>query len=69
MDFIEVLPKFMGKDVILVVVDRLTKYAQFVALSYPFTAPLVPKVFFYNIFKLHGAPVTILFDQGSIFQS
>ena len=35
MDFITGLPKFKGKRVIMVVVDRLPKYAHFCALSHP----------------------------------
>ena len=37
LDFIEGLPKSKGKDGILVVVDRRTKYAYFIPLSHPFT--------------------------------
>jgi hypothetical protein len=36
MDFIEALPKVGGKSVILTVVDRLSKYAHFVALAHPY---------------------------------
>ena len=44
MDFIGGLPKAQGKDTILVVVDRLTKYAHFFALSHPYTAKEVVRV-------------------------
>jgi len=36
MDLVEGLPKVQGKDVILVVVDKLIKYAYFLAFSHPF---------------------------------
>ena len=38
MDFMTCLPKWEGNSVIMVVVDRLTKYAHFCALSHPFKA-------------------------------
>ena len=45
MDFITGLPKSEGKSVIMVVVDRLTKYAHFCALSHPFKASTISTAF------------------------
>jgi len=45
MDFVTGLPKSEGKSVIMVVVDRLTKYAHFCALSHPFKANIVSTTF------------------------
>jgi hypothetical protein len=45
MDFIEKLPKSSGYDTILVVVDRFTKYAHFIALKHPFTVAEPPELF------------------------
>ena len=56
MDFITGLPKSEGKSVIMVVVDRLTKYAHFCALSHPFKASTVSTAFMETIQKLHGNP-------------
>jgi transposase InsO family protein len=69
MDFIEGLPKSASKDVILVVVDRLTKYAHFLALSHLYTAQSVAQLFWDNIFKLHGPPTAISTDRDRIFTS
>lgn len=46
LDFIEGLPKSEGYDTILVVVDKFSKFAKFISLSYPFTA-LQVATFFY----------------------
>jgi len=69
MDFIEGLPISYGKQVIFVVVDRLSKAAHFMALSHPYSAKEVAQSFLDNVFKLHGFPTTITSDRDSVFVS
>ncbi|KAK4283600.1 hypothetical protein QN277_000533 [Acacia crassicarpa] len=69
MDFIEGLPKSNGKDTIWVVVDRLSKYGHFVALSHPFSASTLAQQFLDGVYKLHGAPTEIISDRDPIFIS
>jgi len=69
MDFIEGLPVLRGRDTILVVVNRLSKYAHFLALAHPFTAAVAAKSYFEHIFKLHGLPKTIVSDKDETFMS
>jgi hypothetical protein len=67
MDFITGLPKSEGKSVIMVIVDRLTKYAHFCALSHPFKASTVATAFMEIVQKLHGSPKIIVSDRDPIF--
>lgn len=69
MDFITGLPSSKGCQVILVVVDRLTKYAHFAALKSGFTSACVAEKFFETVVKLHGLPSTIISDRDRVFRS
>jgi hypothetical protein len=69
MDFIDGLPKSEGFLVILVVVDRFTKYARFIPLKHPYTAQSVALTFFNNVVRLHGFPKTIVSDRDKVFTS
>jgi hypothetical protein len=67
MDFVEGLPMSKGKNVILVVVDRFTKYSHFIALSHPYTTKDVVDLYMTHVFKLHGLPKVIVTDRDPIF--
>jgi hypothetical protein len=69
MDFIVGLPKSVNKSVIMVVVDRLSKYVHLCALQHPFTASKMAQIFMDNTFKLHGMPRSIVSDRDPIFTS
>jgi transposase InsO family protein len=55
--------------VILTVVDRLSKFAHFIALSHPYSATSVAKAFFDSIVRLHGIPCSIVSDRDTVFTS
>jgi hypothetical protein len=67
MDFITGLPKSEGKSVIMVIVDRLTKYTHFCAHSHPFKDSTVASAFMETVQKLHGIPKITLSDRDPIF--
>ena len=67
MDFVEGLLKSHLKSVVFVVVDRLTKYTHFMALSHPYTAAKVANQYMHFVFKLHGMSSTIISDREPTF--
>ena len=69
MDFIQGLPKYGGKTIILVVVDRLSKYSHFCALSHPYTTSSIAQIFMDQRFLLHGIPSSIVSDHNTTFTS
>ena len=68
MDFVEAFPKSQ-MEVVMVVVDRLTKFVHFVALSHPYTTSKVTALYMQHVFKLHGMPTSIVIDRDPIFTS
>lgn len=69
MDFIVGLPNSRGQTTILVVIDRLTKYAHFGALPTSFTTSKVAELFSHMVIRLHGVPRTLVSDRDPIFTS
>ncbi|XP_072060384.1 uncharacterized protein [Arachis hypogaea] len=62
-DFIVSLLVSSGYSVIMVVVDRLTKYAYFLPLKQDFNSRTVAESFINNVVKLHGFPKSIISDR------
>ena len=70
MDFIDGLPRSQkDNDSIWVIVDRLTKVAQFVPVKTKTDAKKLADLYVEHILKLHGAPSNIVSDRGPQFVS
>jgi hypothetical protein len=69
MDFITGLPNSFGYTVIMVVIDRLTKYSHFIAQKADYSSKTVAEAFMNNIVKLHGIPMSIVSDRDKVFTS
>ena len=66
-DFITKLPVVAGKDAILVVCDRLSKMTHFVATMEETSAEGLARLFWDNVWKLHGLPESVVLDRGPQF--
>ncbi|KJZ70324.1 hypothetical protein HIM_10292 [Hirsutella minnesotensis 3608] len=73
MDFITDLPPVRCEkkiySSILVVVDRLTRYARYIPVSSRISTDGLAEVFLREIFKHYGMPNGIVSDRGSLFTS
>ena len=67
MDFITKLPVVAEKDAILVVCNRLSKIAHFVAMMKGTLVERLVRLFRDYVWKLHGLPESIVSDQGPQF--
>ena len=59
--------KSLGKNVIMVFFNKITRYAHFCALAHPFSASIVVSTFMDTFQKLHGNPKVIVSDRDPIF--
>jgi len=66
-DFITKLPVVAGRDVVLVVCDRLSKMTYFVATTEGTLVEGLARLFWDNIWKLHGLPESVVSDRGPQF--
>ena len=69
MDFIEKLPMSNGSDMILVIIDCLTKQLIFILTVDTITSPLLVKLFILHVFSKHGVPSHVTSDRNSEFVS
>lgn len=69
MDFVDGLPRSDSHTTIMVVVDRLSKFAHLIPLTHPYTASIIAKKFTETVVKFHGMPRLILSDRDPIFLS
>jgi len=66
-DFITKLSLAQGYDAILVVYDRFSKMAHFIATTEKTSAEGLAKLFRDHVWKLHGLPESIISDRGVQF--
>jgi len=68
MDFVVGLPHNQRKfDAVWVIMDRLTKSAHFIPMAISYSSERLAEIYIREIVRLHGMPVSIIFDRGTQF--
>ena len=65
MYFIDGLSESKGYNASLVIVDRLSKMAHYIATTEKVTSKQVARLFFDKVLKYHGIPDSIISDRGT----
>ncbi|GJV17241.1 putative reverse transcriptase domain-containing protein [Tanacetum coccineum] len=70
MDFVTKLPRTSsGHDTILVIMDRLTKFAHFLPMREDYKMDRLARLYLNEIVARHGVPISIISDRDSRFTS
>lgn len=69
LDFVTGVLVVQGKSVIVVVMDRMSKYYHLGALSTSYTAGEVAEFFSQHVVQLHGIPKSVVSDHDKVFMS
>ena len=70
MDFVTGFPRSQkGNDAIFVVIDRFSKVAHFLPAKEKITSTQLAELYISQIVSLHGIPLEISSDRGSLFTS
>ena len=70
MDFVTGFPRSQkGHDAIFVVIDRFSKVSQFLPVKETITTSQLADLYVSRIVSLHGVPLEINSDHGSLFTS
>ena len=70
LDFITGFPRTQRQhDSIMVVVDKLSKYAHFILVKLTYKVLNIAEIFPKEIFRLHGVPKLVIYDRDVKFTS